>query len=214
MEIDYLKLESKNFSKQDVKDVENVQRFVEEGDLKSFNKIYNKYFKIVSTIVNGYRNISSDVRGDLISEIMIKIHNNLHKYSPNGKFSNWVIRLTKNYIYDKLRNKSYKENYNMTISKDEVFENNESSSSNYNYLQLSDDSENVEDSLISLELKEELNSKIKLAISKFNDLEREVFNMRIYDGLSFKEISNIINKDINYCLSKFHRAKKKIQKEL
>ncbi len=80
------------------------------------------------------------------------------------------------------------------------------------FVQVKEESLNAEESLILNELSFELQAKLKIALEKISEEEKELINLRFYQGLSFEEIAQELNKTQNYCLVKFHRLKDKLKK--
>jgi RNA polymerase sigma-70 factor (ECF subfamily) len=112
------------------------------------------------------------------------------KYSDNGKFISWVMRIAHNLIIDHFRrikqmNTVSNDNYESDIFNSKRFA-----------------EENIEDSMI----KRQIQKDIRKMISNLPDDQREVVILRHYAGLSFKEIADITGVSINTALGRMRYA--------
>tara|TARA_Y100000389_G_C17466570_1_gene526208 strand:+ start:931 stop:1569 length:639 start_codon:yes stop_codon:yes gene_type:complete len=202
----------KGFSKQDLEDISNVEKF-KQGDMSAYGSLYNKYYKIV--LFELTKKYSGDVEKakDLTSEVMIKIMETITRYSVekgSGSFGGWIKKVARNTFIDKTRSKKYKFSRNV----DSINKTTNIGGEEVNLIQIVEPNLNAEESLITNELQTEINSKLKNSISNLNKEEQRILHLRIDCDLSFEEISKEMNKTKNYCLVKFHRIKNKIKKEL
>jgi len=74
------------------------------GNKDSFAEIVNRYKNLVySIILRQTRN--SDDANDLAQDVFLKAYKNLKSYTPEFKFSTWIMRITSNHIIDQHRKK-------------------------------------------------------------------------------------------------------------
>lgn len=202
----------KGFSKEDLEDVMNIEKF-KQGDISAYGSIYQKYYKVV--LFELTKKYSGDVEKakDLTSEVMIKVMDTITKYSVekgSGNFGGWIKKVARNCFLDKTRSKKYKFSKNV----DSINKTTNIGGEQVNLIQVVEPNLNAEENLITNELQNEINSKLKNSISNLNKEEQKILHLRIDCNLSFEEIAKEINKTKNYCLVKFHRIKNKIKKEL
>ena len=198
----------KGFSENDLEDVLIVEN-IKNGLTSEQGKLYSKYYKVILSKTKRYTNGDIELAEDWASEIMTKIFSNLDKYSVeggSGVFVAWINKTIKNSILDKIRKENKKQKL---ISIDEQTDTEKSKKS---FVQVKEESLNAEESLILIELSFELQAKLKIALEKISEEEKELINLRFYQGLSFEEIAQELNKTQNYCLVKFHRLKDKLKK--
>ncbi len=150
-----------------------VQRFI-EGDQSAIeiliNKHKNRIFTYIVLIVK-----NQHLAEDIFQDTFIKVIRSLKtgKYTENGKFISWVLRISHNLIIDHFR----KEKLMSTTS------NEDSEYDLFNSPKFSD--ENIEDQLIF----DQITSDVRKLIDELSEDQREVIIMRHYMGLSFKEIA-------------------------
>lgn len=129
---------------------------------------------------------------DIFQETFIKVVKSLDrgKYSENGKFISWVLRIAHNQIIDHFR---AKKQAGITTSEEAGFD----------LLNNSKFSEmNVEDRMIQ----DQTETDVRKLIEYLPVEQREVVVMRHFLGLSFKEIAEQTNVSINTALGRMRYA--------
>ncbi|NLJ82403.1 MAG: sigma-70 family RNA polymerase sigma factor [Bacteroidales bacterium] len=146
--------------------------------------------KIFSYIIMVVRD--KELAEDLFQDTFIKVINTLRlgNYREEGKFNQWIMRITRNLIIDHFRK-------NQKVS---FVDNNNEHGSFFDYL--SEPSLSVEQVMITNQIHESLRSLITL----LPDKQREVLMMRLYQDMSFKEIADITNVSINTALGRMRYA--------
>ncbi|GET26215.1 RNA polymerase sigma factor [Prolixibacter sp. NT017] len=167
-----------------------VQKFV-EGEHECLeilitrhkNRIYTYIFMIVK---------NHAVAEDIFQDTFIKVIQSLKKgrYTENGKFVSWAIRIAHNLIIDYFR----KEKHLSTVSNDE------SEVDIFNSPKFSD--MNIEDDLVS----EQIFREVRHLIDELPDDQRQVVIMRHYLGFSFREIAEHSGVSINTALGRMRYA--------
>lgn len=129
---------------------------------------------------------------DIFQDTFIKVIRSLKtgKYTENGKFISWVLRISHNLIIDHFR----KEKLLNTTSNDDY------TIDLFNSPRYSD--ENIEDKLVQ----EQITSEVRLLIDELPDDQRQVIMMRHFQGLSFKEIADLTDVSINTALGRMRYA--------
>jgi RNA polymerase sigma-70 factor (ECF subfamily) len=171
-------------------DNELVQRFV-EGDQNSLEILIqrhkNRVFSYILIIVK-----NQELAEDIFQETFIKVIRSLKqgKYTENGKFVSWVLRIAHNLIIDHFR----KEKLKGTISNDSC------DVDIFNSQKFSE--ENIEDQLVNSQIL----SEVKDLIQELPEDQQQVIYMRHYMGLSFKEIADQTDVSINTALGRMRYA--------
>jgi RNA polymerase sigma-70 factor (ECF subfamily) len=129
---------------------------------------------------------------DIFQDTFLKVFQSVKagKYSDNGKFLSWVMRIAHNLIIDNFRRVKQMN----TISNDNY------ESDLFNSAKLSD--ENIEDDLI----KRQILKDVRAMISSLPDDQREVVILRHYADMSFKEIADLTGVSINTALGRMRYA--------
>jgi len=151
------------------------------------NRHKNKVFSYIIMIVK-----KQELAEDIFQDTFIKVIKSLHsgKYSEEGRFVSWVMRIAHNLIIDFYRkNKRFK-----TISDTDT------EVSIFNSVKFSD--KNVEDDLVSIQI----NSDLHNIVDQLPEEQKEVVVLRYYKNLSFKEIAEQTNVSINTALGRMRYA--------
>ena len=133
-----------------------------------------------------------DLADDIFQETLIKVIRfvNDGRYTENGKFLSWVLRIAHNQVIDHFRQKKQQNH----ISEGEA---------GYDLLnnrKLSDST--VEDRMISDQIAEDVRKLVDFLPAE----QKEVVLMRYYMGFSFKEIADETNVSINTALGRMRYA--------
>jgi len=74
------------------------------GHQDDFAELVNRYKNLVYSIILRQTRDNEEAN-DLAQDVFLKIYKNLRSYTPEFKFSTWVMRITGNYIIDQHRKK-------------------------------------------------------------------------------------------------------------
>lgn len=178
------------FRPEDLSDNSLVKQFV-DGNQQAVEILIARHKKRVFTyiflIVKNHH-----LAEDIFQDTFIKVIRSLKsgKYTENGKFISWVLRISHNLIIDHFR----KEKLLSTTS------NEDTSVDLFNSPKYSE--ENIEDRLVY----DQITADVRLLIDELPSDQREVIIMRHYQGLSFKEISDLTDVSINTALGRMRYA--------
>jgi len=171
-------------------DNELVERYL-SGDYTSLEILIHRYKdKVFSYILMTVKNhhLAEDIFQDTFIKVVRSL--NLGKYTDNGKFISWVMRISHNLIID-----HYRREKNMN-----TFSNDASEVDHFNSPKFSD--ENIEDFMIN----EQILSEVRVLVEELPDDQKQVVIMRHYLGLSFKEIADQTDVSINTALGRMRYA--------
>ena len=145
-----------------------------------------KIFSYILTIVH-----DKDLAEDLFQDTFIKVIHTLRagNYKEEGKFNQWIMRITRNLIIDYFR-KNQKMAYVENNNKTDIFE------------FFSEPSVSVEQHMIT----EQINDSLRELILLLPEEQKEVLMMRLYQDMSFKEIAEVTNVSINTALGRMRYA--------
>ena len=162
------------------------------GDNKAFDLLLARNeVKLFSYIMFVVRNEekANDIFQETFVKAIVKLQNGL--YSPNGKFSAWLMRIAHNVIIDGYRDQMYQRTVDQKNDND--------------LSRLSGDS--VTDSFAEREMvRGQVLADVKRLLDFLPDNQREVVYMRYYQQLSFKEIAELTNVSINTSLGRMRYA--------
>lgn len=149
----------------------------------------NKVFGFIFSKVLD-KTIAEDIFQDTFVKVILTLKEG--KYSEEGKFLPWVMRIAHNLTIDYFRNKTRMPIIGETFV-DEDF-------SIFDFL--ADPEDCSETKIIKLQIDEEL----RMIIQYLPDDQREVLHLRIFKGLSFKEIAEETDVSINTALGRMRYA--------
>jgi len=171
-------------------DNELVQRFI-AGDQYSLEILIQRHkgrvFSYILLVVK-----KQELAEDIFQETFIKVIRSLKKgkYTENGKFVSWVLRISHNLIIDHFR----KEKLKGTVSNDSL------DVDIFNSQRFSEDT--IEDQMINTQIL----SEVKDLIKELPEDQQQVIIMRHYLDLSFKEIAEQTDVSINTALGRMRYA--------
>lgn len=133
-----------------------------------------------------------DVADDIFQETFIKAIRVIDegRYTDNGKFVSWILRIAHNQVIDYFRAQKQNRQINESEAGYDVL----------GTLRLSEGT--VEDHMVNEQISEDVRRLVEL----LPDEQREVVMMRYYNGLSFKEIAEQTDVSINTALGRMRYA--------
>jgi RNA polymerase sigma-70 factor (ECF subfamily) len=161
------------------------------GTNPAFDVLLNRYKSSVHSYIY-YTVRDRDLTEDIFQETFVKVIMTIQqgRYTENGKFKAWIMRIAHNLIIDNFR----QERNENSISNDEV------DVDLFNDIRLCD--RTIEDEMVQ----EQVFADIKKMIKHLPDNQREVLEMRYYQDMSFKEIADITGVSINTALGRMRYA--------
>lgn len=135
---------------------------------------------------------SQDIADDIFQETLIKVVRFVRegRYTENGKFLSWVLRIAHNQVIDYFRQKKQRNNISEGDAGYDLL----------NHPKFSD--RTVEEQLIT----DQIEADVRKLIDFLSSEQKEVVLMRYYMGLSFKEIAEQTNVSINTALGRMRYA--------
>lgn len=176
--------------RQNLSDNELIQSYV-DGDFSSLEVLINRYKdKIFTYILVTVKN--HHLAEDIFQDAFIKVVRSLKtgRYTDNGRFASWVMRIAHNLIIDHYRREKNMNTYSNDASEYDLF----------NSSKFSD--ENIEDVIIN----EQILNDVKGLVEQLPDNQKQVVMMRHYQDMSFKEIAEQTGVSINTALGRMRYA--------
>ena len=163
-----------------------IQQYL-NGHHDAFETLLLKYKQRIFSFI--YSKIKDrDLADDIFQETFVKVIKTLKKgtYSDEGRFLSWVMRIAHNLIVDHFRRKQRMPKYESHDAQKDIF------------YRVSEPSQNIEDTLIDFQIKEDLHTLMQ----ELPENQLEVLRMRLYQDMSFKEIAERTNVSINTSLGR------------
>lgn len=161
------------------------------GNQDAISRLIEQHRKRVSDYI--YMMVKNrDVADDIFQETFIKVVRFIDegRYSDNGKFLSWVLRIAHNQVIDYFRGAKQ---VNKVTEADAGFD-------ILGTLKFSNDT--VEDKMVATQIE----SDVRRMIEYLPDEQRDVVKMRYYDDLSFKDIAEQTGVSINTALGRMRYA--------
>jgi RNA polymerase sigma-70 factor (ECF subfamily) len=161
------------------------------GNNPAFDVLLNRHKSSVHSYIY-YTVRDRDLTEDIFQETFMKAIVTIKqgRYTENGKFKAWIMRIAHNLIIDNFR----QERNENTISNDEV------EADLFNDIRLCDGT--VEDHMVQ----NQIFADVKKLVRHLPENQREVLELRYYKDLSFKEIAEITGVSINTALGRMRYA--------
>ncbi|MDR2764296.1 MAG: sigma-70 family RNA polymerase sigma factor [Tannerella sp.] len=162
-----------------------------EGNNSAFDVLLNRHKGSVHSYIY-YIVRDRDLTEDIFQETFVKVIMTIKqgRYTENGKFKAWIMRIAHNLIIDNFR----QERNENSVSNDEVD------------VDLFNDSRLCERTIEDEMVQEQVFDDIKKMIRHLPDNQREVLEMRYYQDMSFKEIADLTGVSINTALGRMRYA--------
>ncbi|HOU95250.1 MAG TPA: sigma-70 family RNA polymerase sigma factor [Bacteroidales bacterium] len=182
--------------KKNLSDFELIQKF-KNGEQSCFEELIRRYKNKVYAYIGMYIHDQA-LAEDIFQDTFLKVIQSLKsgKYSDDGRFLSWVIRIAHNLIIDHFRR----------LKQLNVILNDDYESDLFNSKSLAD--ENVEENMVKVQIRKD----VRKLVNQLPEDQREVVIMRHYTGLSFKEIADITGVSINTALGRMRYALINIRK--
>jgi RNA polymerase sigma factor (sigma-70 family) len=171
-------------------DYELIKRFI-EGEQPCFEELIHRHKNKVFAYISMYIRDQALVE-DIFQDTFLKVIQSVKsgRYSDNGKFLAWVMRIAHNLIIDHFRR----------IKQMNTMSNDDYESDLFNSRRFSDS--NIEDTIIQRQIRKD----VRMMIGQLPEDQKEVVILRHYAGLSFKEIADVTDVSINTALGRMRYA--------
>ena len=180
-------------------DAELVSLYVSGRNNRAFDLLIQRHSKrvynhILYTVKDSNR--AHDLSQDTFMKVVLMLRDG--KYSEEGKFQGWLMRVTANIIMDYYRKKPAA--LEGLVSTDNT---------DIDILNRSEMSEPPVEELI---VQEQVRNNAVKIMNSLPENQREIVKLRFYDDLSFKEIAEKKGMSINTALGRMHYAVNNMRK--
>lgn len=161
------------------------------GDRSAISQLIERHSRRVKDYIHMMVK-DRDVADDIFQETFIKAVRVIDegRYTDNGKFLSWILRIAHNQVIDHFR----AQRQNKSVSESEA---------GYDVLgTLKLAERTVEDAMVCEQIERDVRALVELLPAE----QREVVMMRYFSGLSFKDIADQTNVSINTALGRMRYA--------
>ncbi len=181
-------------------DEKELIRQLKNGNEEAFNEMVERYSKKLYYLCLKMLQNERDAE-DTVQTVFLKAYMNLHKFEEKSSISTWLYRIGVNVCTDMLRKRKKETVTSLyaTGSEDEEYA-----------LEIPDEKENVEKTVLERERKEALYQ----AINTLKPKQKELIVLRDIEGLSYEEIADILHMNTGTVKSGINRARKALLEKL
>lgn len=173
---------------------------LKNGDEQAFNELVEQYSKKLYYLCLKMLQNASDAE-DTVQTIFLKAYTNISRFEEKSSISTWLYRIGVNVCTDILRKrkKDVKTSLYSVNSDEEEF-----------VIDIPDEKENVEESVLQKERKEALYQ----AIASLKPKQKQFIVLREIENLSYEEIAEIMKLNVGTVKSGINRARKALLEKL
>ncbi|KGN83494.1 MULTISPECIES: RNA polymerase sigma factor [unclassified Porphyromonas] len=175
-----------------------------DGCNEAFDALLTRYDAYIHTYIR-FSTADEDLIEDIFQDTFIKVMTTIRrgKYTPEGKFKQWLTRITHNLVMDTFRRQK-------TEAKQTIYPQEESADSDMVFLTIASDSPNGEEQIIQRDTLDELHDKLALLPLE----QQEVVRLRYWEEMSFKDIADRTGVSINTALGRMRYALINLRKHI
>ena len=156
------------------------------GDQVAFEYLFNRYSEAIRRLFL-HRYASVEDTDDLLQETFIKVYVNLHRYSPDYTFGQWVYTIARNTHIDFERKRQDDISLYEKFSAPAAL------------------TPSPEDNLISLQQRSQIEHYIECLPEQY----RRLFKMRFLEDYSYEEIAEKLHLPMGTVKTQIHRARER-----
>jgi RNA polymerase sigma-70 factor (ECF subfamily) len=179
---------------------ESIIREAQRGNMMAFEALVKQYDRSVFQIAHGMVSNTHDVE-DIYQEVFVRVFRNLNSFNFKSEFSTWLYRVTVNTCINFQRRKKRTDAKRASDPHDDDTQWGE---------KLEADERNPEESLLNIELSQE----IEWAIEQLSGKQKAVFLLKHYHGNRIREIAETMHCSEGTVKNYLFRATQKLQRLL
>lgn len=163
-------------------------RAMADGDVRALNEIYARYGPLLLSFLNA-RLPTRQLAEEVLQDVMLAVWDNAHRFEARSKVKTWLLVIARNRAINATRRKKL-----ALIDISKVFD------------LRSDDTGPVE--VVS---RQEIQDKVRTAIKKLPEGQREVLVLVFYHQLTGPEVAEVLDISEGTVKSRLHRAKETLR---
>ncbi len=187
-------MEKKELNEREIQDIINN---VCQGNVNDFEKIYDVYYKMVTSIIRRIVKPNATELDSIVNEAFLIIFKGLKGFKGNSKFSTYIYRIVLNYAFKVSKKKNRERKYFVVWG-----DNNDSNS--------------IENIASPTKIEEVIVDKnfLENTIGSLTKELQEAIDLYYYERYSIREIANIVGTTETAIKNRLYQARNKIKNEL
>jgi RNA polymerase sigma-70 factor (ECF subfamily) len=182
---------------EDAKDVRLMQ-LVSAGETGAFEELVERHQRLVLGTVARMLGNNSDVE-DIAQQVFVRVWKSAKRYVPRAKFTTWLLKITRNLVFNELRRRSRHAQLPLQIE------------SESEERPIRDERATAPDAAL---LEQELQHAVETAIELLPETQRMAVVLRRYDELSYEEIAEVLGQSVPAVKSLLFRARTELRARL
>jgi len=168
------------------------------GDVKAFEQLVERHQRLVIGTVGRMLGTNSDAE-DIAQQVFVRVWKNVKRYEPRAKFTTWLLKITRNLVFNELRRRSRHPAVPLQSETDEEER------------PLKDENATSPDATL---LEHELQEAVDAAIAQLPETQRMAVILRRYEELSYEEIAESLDQSVSAVKSLLFRARTELRESL
>ena len=168
------------------------------GDMAAFEQLVERHQRLVIGTVGRMLGTNSDAE-DIAQQVFVRVWKNVKRYEPRAKFTTWLLKITRNLVFNELRRRSRHPAVPLQSETDEEER------------PLKDERAVAPDASL---LEHELQEAVDAAIAQLPETQRMAVILRRYGELSYEEIADALDQSVSAVKSLLFRARTELRESL
>ena len=168
------------------------------GDDGAFEQLVERHQRLVIGTVGRMLGSGSDAE-DIAQQVFVRVWKNAKRYEPRAKFTTWLLKITRNLVFNELRRRSRHPQVPLQSESDEEER------------PLKDEQAIAPDASL---LERELQQAVDAAIANLPETQRMAVVLRRYEELSYEEIAEALDQSVSAVKSLLFRARTELRESL
>jgi RNA polymerase sigma-70 factor (ECF subfamily) len=171
---------------------------VSAGDTGAFEDLVERHQRLVWGTVARMLGSNSDVE-DIAQQVFVRVWKSAIRYVPRAKFTTWLLKITRNLVFNELRRRSRHAQLPVLGESEETAR------------PIADERATPPDASL---LEQELQQAIETAIAALPETQRMAVVLRRYDELSYEQIAEVLDQSVPAVKSLLFRARTELRSSL
>ena len=184
-------------TEEDAEDV-RLMELVSTGDTGAFEQLVERHQRLVVGTVSRMLGNNSDAE-DVAQQVFLRVWKSAKRYEPRAKFTTWLLKITRNLVFNELRRRSRHPQVPLQAESEEEER------------PIRDEHAVAPDASL---LEQELRQAIDAAIADLPETQRLAVILRRYEDLSYEEIAETLDQSVSAVKSLLFRARTELRSSL
>jgi RNA polymerase sigma-70 factor (ECF subfamily) len=184
-------------TEEDAEDV-RLMELVSAGNADAFAQLVERHQRLVIGTVSRMLGNNSDAE-DIGQQVFVRVWKSAKRYVPRAKFTTWLLKITRNLVFNELRRRSRHAQVALQTESDDEER------------PIKDERAIAPDASL---LEDELQKAIDAAIKNLPETQRLAVILRRYEELSYEEIAETLDQSVSAVKSLLFRARTELRTSL